>query len=135
MAARGRSRNSRATRYAEALSQASHQLEAQRVARIFGITVATAKQWLSGNRRIPRHAQAILSGDLGAFSETWEGWRLSKDCLITPNGLIFSQTDLASAEHWQAELLALRDELAKYQAAGGLVPEEQPVPDRPPEIV
>ena len=45
-----------------------------------------ARRWKSGERRIPYAAQALVSGDLGAFSKSWEGWRLQADALLNPYG-------------------------------------------------
>lgn len=50
-----------------------------------------AKQ--SGERRIPYAASALVSGDLGACSKRWDGWRVQADTLTSPDGWKISLQD------------------------------------------
>ena len=102
-------------------------IPAEVIADICRVDASTARRWKSGSRRIPYAAQALVSGDLGAFSKSWEGWRVQGDSLLSPDGWKISRQDALTVPLLQAQLSAVRAELERLKACSGL--EVQPPPD------
>lgn len=96
------------------------------VAAICQVSLTTAKGWLSGKTRIPRHAVVLLTGDLGAMDPGWQGWRVEKDRIVSPKGWMISRSDLESAPILMEEIAELRQALGTARRCNSL--EEQPLP-------
>jgi hypothetical protein len=96
------------------------------VAALCHVSITTAKRWLSGKTRIPHYARLLLTGDLGAISAGWKGWRVENDAIISPKGWVISRSDLEAAPARMEEITTLREELA---AARCKSLEEQPRPE------
>lgn len=70
-------------------------------AKFLGVTVLTVQNWDTGSRRGPwsvvhllRLPQLLRQGDLGALEDGWDGFRLVRGKLVTPDGRAFRQEDL-----------------------------------------
>ena len=74
-----------------------YSLTAEVIAERCGVSVATALRWKLGQSPIPYTAAVVLSGDLGAISPEWRGWRVLNGALITPDGERISEADLIAA--------------------------------------
>jgi|HubBroStandDraft_4_1064222.scaffolds.fasta_scaffold353342_1 hypothetical protein len=104
---------------------ATHKLDAEAIARMCHVPLATAKRWQSGEDKIPYAASALLYGDLGAFSQSWLGWHVDGDALISPDGERITQESLLLIPMMREQIAALTDEVEKLRARIG---EEQPTP-------
>lgn len=67
-------------------------------AKFLGVTVRTVQNWDTGARRVPwsvvRLLRLLRQGDLGALEDGWDGFRLVRGKLVTPDGRAFRQEDL-----------------------------------------
>lgn len=116
------------------MSESVYGIPADVIASICQVELSTARRWKRGESRIPYSAAALLLGDLGAFSKVWQGWRVQRDTLISPDGWQISRQDALTVPLMQAQLNAARAELEKYKATAHL--EEQPAPpEAMPQIV
>jgi len=104
---------------------ATHKLDAETIARMCHVPLATAKRWQSGEDRIPYAASALLYGDLGAFNQSWLGWHVDSDALIASEGERITQESLLLIPMMREQIAALTDEVEKLRARIG---EEQPTP-------
>ncbi len=102
----------------------------EEIARRCQVDVRTARRWKRGERRMPKTAAMILSGDLSHLDPAWRGWTLRAGKLISPEGWELAPGDALS-------LPLLRAQLAAYQAKERQVlsMEEQPLPGVVPTII
>jgi hypothetical protein len=96
------------------------------IATLCKVDVATARRWKSGTSRIPHAAAALLAGDLGAFSEHWQGWRIQGDAIVSPDGWQIRRDDALSVPLMHGQIQALRAELDQHKSFENT--EEQPAP-------
>lgn len=71
-----------------------------------GVSPRTVRRWRASGHWPPvaRLAAAMLSGDLGALSPDWTGWRVSGDTLTTPDGRTVTPAQVLQAD-WLARLV------------------------------
>lgn len=109
-------------------------LSAKYIARVCGVDLSTARRWRRGATYPPKTALMLLSGDLGVLDSAWEGWRLYRGVLISPEGWRATPGDVLSIQLTQAQLSAYRDEnrLLKEDLETAIVNafEEQPTPSQ-----
>lgn len=102
----------------------------EEIARLCGVSVATARRWRRGVTQPSQSARMILAADLGCFDPAWRGWTIRRGKLI-------------SREGWEAtpgEVLAIplmHGKISAYQAWARAVHaiDEQPPPGDIPTIV
>lgn len=112
---------------------AAYGIRAEIIAELCQVDIATARRWKSGASRMPHAAAALVSGDLGAFSPYWKGWRIQGDAIISPDGWQIRRDDALTVPLMLGQINALRAELAKSREWGDK--EEQPAPpDAMPQI-
>lgn len=102
-------------------------IRAEEIARRCGVDVATARRWKTGKSRIPAAAAAVISGDLGAFSKEWQGWRIQGEFIVSPDQWKVSRNDALAVPLMHGQISALRAKLAELESMAGL--EDQPHPD------
>lgn len=86
-------------------------------AKFLGVSVRTVGNWDNGDRRVPwsvvRLLRLLRQGDLGSLDDSWDGFKLVRGKLFTPDGRGFRQEDLRrwwlTVEH--AQLFLKRYEL------------------------
>lgn len=105
---------------------AAYGIRADVIAELCKVHVATARRWKSGACKIPYTAAILVSGDLGAFSAHWQGWRIEGDAIISPDGWQIRRDDALTVPLPLGQINALRAEIAKYREWNGK--DEQPVP-------
>lgn len=102
------------------------------IARICEVDLTTARRWKRGARCPPKSALMLLCGDLGYLDPAWEGWRVSRGELISPEGWKASPGDVLSIQLTQMQLSAYRTEnkhlKAELDALDAATFEEQPLP-------
>lgn len=96
------------------------------IASVCQVNIATARRWKSGESRMPHAAAVLVTGDLGAFSDSWQGWRAQGETLVSPDGWKISRNDALAVPLMHSQISALRAELEKYRAFVNT--EEQPAP-------
>ena len=115
-------------------SHATYGVRAEIIAELCQVDIATARRWKAGISRTPHAAAALLSGDPGAFSPHWQGWRIQGDAIISPDGWEIRRDDAISVPLMHAQISVLRAELDKYKTFENT--EEQPAPpDALPQII
>lgn len=95
------------------------------IAQLCHVDVVTARRWKSGESRIPYAAEVLLSGDLGAFSKRWNGWKIRGDAIITPDGTVIKEGDVRAFPFIHGQMQALRVELAAVKECAAM--QEQPI--------
>ena len=90
-----------------------HGVPAEELARLTGVHVTTARRWKRGAPLEPpvaRLLSLLLTGDLGAISPAWRGWRLVDGKLYGPDLVDgFTPGDVLSIPY-------LRSQVAAYQS-------------------
>jgi hypothetical protein len=119
-------RNREPSRHA---NSAVYGVRAQVIAEICHVDIATARRWKSGASRMPHAAQALITGDLGAFSPFWQDWRIKGDAILSPNGWQIRRDDALIVPLLLGQVNALRAELAQYREWAELA-EQPPSPRR-----
>jgi Phage protein len=105
------------------MNDACYGIPAEEIAQRCRVDVRTARRWKVGERRMPKTAAMILSGDLGCFDSAWTGWKLHDGKLISPEGIEASPGDVVALPFMCAQIAAYQAEQRRVQ---GL--EEQPDP-------
>lgn len=80
----------------------------------------------------------LLGADLGCFDPAWNGWRLRKANLISPEGWEITMGDVISSPLLRQQLAAFKTELKRLRAAAAAIEEsiqDQPVPEIWPDWV
>jgi hypothetical protein len=72
--------------------------------------VSTARRWKTGKLKIPYACAVLLSGDLGAFSKHWDGWRIQGESIISPDGWQIRRDDALTVPLMHGQISALRAE-------------------------
>lgn len=88
-------------------------IQAEEIARICKVDVVTARRWKAGKNRIPHTSLAVLAGDLGVFGESWKGWRIQGDVIISPEGLKVRRDDALAVPFMVGQVAAMQAELRK----------------------
>lgn len=113
---------------------AAYGIRSEVIAELCKVDVATARRWKSGASTMPYTAAVLVSGDLGAFSAHWQGWRIQGDAIISPDGWQIRRDDALTVPLMLGQINALRAEVAKYREWDDKG--EQPAPpDVLPQIV
>jgi|GEM_PF-3514888 len=67
-------------------------------AEFLGVSLRTVHNWDTGQRRVPWSAVRLMrllrQGDLGALHDSWEGFKMIRGKLFTPDGRGFLQEDM-----------------------------------------
>ena len=106
----------------------------EEIAEVCGVDLSTARRWKAGKARVPATAAALLLGDLGAFSASWQGWRIQGEEIISPDGWRIRRDDALSVPLMHGQIAALRAELRDKTEVSTL--DEQPEPgDWPAELL
>ena len=105
---------------------AAYGIRSELIADLCKVDVATARRWKSGTTQMPHTAAVLMSGDLGAFSAHWQGWRIQGDAIISPDGWTISRNDALSVPLLLGQINALRAEVTKYREWDDK--DEQPAP-------
>lgn len=67
-------------------------------AKFLGVSMRTVQNWDHGHRRVPWSAVRLMrllrQGDLGALNDDWDGFKIVRDKLVTPDGRGFTQAEL-----------------------------------------
>ena len=111
---------------------AAYGIRAELIADLCKVDVATARRWKSGACKMPYTAAVLVSGDLGAFSPLWQGWRIQGDAIVSPDGWQIRRDDALTVPLLLGQINALRAEIAKYREWDDK--DEQPVPGELPAI-
>lgn len=129
----------RADPYAGRVQNACLGIPAERIASICQVDVATARRWKSGRSRIPFAAQALLEGDLGAFSKHWQGWRIIDETIYSPDQWAINRNHALSVQLMEAQIkqrdatiASLMDQIDYLKSVHAL--QDQPAPSAMPEI-
>lgn len=92
-----------------------HGIPAEELARLTGAHVTTARRWKRGAPLEPpvaRLLRILLTGDLGAISPAWRGWRLVDGKLYGPDLMDgFTPGDVLSIPFTRAQVEAYRSRL------------------------
>lgn len=63
-----------------------------------GVCVRTIRHWDTGRCRVPWSAVRLLrllrAGELGGLLDGWEGWTISRDRLVSPDGRAYLERDM-----------------------------------------
>jgi hypothetical protein len=106
------------------------------LSRICHVSLKTAARWKSGTTCPPKSALMLLAGDLRCFDAAWNGWRVHRGNLISPEGWEITLGDVISSPLLRQQLAAFKTELKRLRAAAAEDSiHEQPVPDVWPEWV
>jgi len=97
------------------------------IAEVCGVDLSTARRWKAGKARVPAAAAALLLGDLGAFSDSWRGWRIQGEEIISPDGWRIRRDDALSVPLMHGQIQALRGQIRDLKEISSL--DEQPAPD------
>ena len=79
----------------------------QEAASFLGVSPRTLYRWIQQGSA-PRPVLRLLEAreDLGALATGWEGWRLSADLLISPEGLMWRPSEVSACYWWRLAALA-----------------------------
>ncbi|KRA35512.1 hypothetical protein ASD68_03675 [Rhodanobacter sp. Root627] len=73
----------------------------KQAAAYLGVCLRTVRHWDSGRNRVPWSAVRLLrllrAGELGGLLDGWEGWRVVRDRLVSPEGRVYRERDM---RHW-----------------------------------
>ncbi|MDE2155613.1 MAG: hypothetical protein KGJ32_06920, partial [Xanthomonadaceae bacterium] len=76
-------------------------LSQRQAAAYLGVCLRTVRHWDSGRNRVPWSAVRLLrllrAGELGGLLDGWEGWRIVRDRLVSPEGRVYRERDM---RHW-----------------------------------
>ncbi|WP_343123432.1 VC1465 family Xer recombination activation factor [Rhodanobacter sp. Root627] len=76
-------------------------LSQKQAAAYLGVCLRTVRHWDSGRNRVPWSAVRLLrllrAGELGGLLDGWEGWRVVRDRLVSPEGRVYRERDM---RHW-----------------------------------
>jgi hypothetical protein len=93
-------------------------LTQQQTAEYLGVCLRTVRHWDAGRNRVPWSAVRLLrllrAGDLGGLLEGWEGWRIVRDRLVSPEGRVYCERDM---RHWWLTIEQAHLFRAGYDAA------------------
>jgi Phage protein len=101
------------------------------IARICQVDLTTARRWKRGARCPPNSALILIRGDLGCFDAAWQGWRIYKGVLVSPEGWEITKGDVISSPLLRQQLAAFKTELKRLREAD--VIQDQPLPSEFPE--
>lgn len=104
-------------------------ISAMALAAMCKVDISTARRWKRGAMCPPESALMIVRRDLRCFSEFWSGWTINGEDLVSPDGWCVNRNDALAVQLSQAQISALRYELAKAKAAQYDGVEDQPGPD------
>lgn len=110
-------------------------LTVNEIARVARVNITTARRWKRGVVPVPPGMLLLLSGDLGCFDPDWRGWVLRRGKLISPEGWDATPGQVLATRLHEIQLAAWRTEnrnlraLVEYLQNGGLVKEDQPLPE------
>lgn len=116
------------------MQNACYGKRAEDIAALCRVDLATARRWKSGKSRMPYAAQALVNGDLGAFSPYWVGWLLRGEDIISPDQWTIRRNDALSVQLLMGQISALRNENAALKAVGSME-EQPPVGTKIPDII
>lgn len=104
---------------------AAEGIKAETLAEICKVSLATAHRWKAGGSEMPHAAAALVSGDLGAFSKSWQGWKIRADNIISPEGWEISRDSALASPLLIGQVAALQAERQRlrYIGANALQPE------------
>lgn len=99
------------------------------IARICRVSEKTASRWKSGQIVPPFSAVALLTADLGTFDPAWEGWRLWRGKLITPENIEETPGSVRAIPFMQAQISTYQSE-NRYlkRALSDMEFQDQPLP-------
>lgn len=104
------------------------------IRRICRVSLKTAQRWKAG-QIVPGYCErSLLEGDLGAFGESWRGWCVRGEEILSPDGWRIRRDDALSVPLLLGQIAALRTELASVKGARDAL-EEQPAPGAFPAII
>lgn len=107
-------------------------LTPEAIAKKCKVNLSTARRWKDGTSRVPFAAASLLLGELGAFGEPWQRWRISGTEIISPDGLRVSRNDALAVPYLLAQISALKEQVAGLKE--WMEKSEQPVPGEIPQI-
>ncbi len=92
--------------------------DARELARRARVHLSTARRWLRSGRR-PWWLDELqwLESDLGRLSEPWRGWSLAGQRLRSPEGELFTPTDLRALRVMRGQIAAYREALCTHVQA------------------
>lgn len=94
----------------------THGLSVLLLMQLTGVHIDTARRW-KRQGRIPAHyetiAQLRLSGDLGAITGSWKGFKIADGKLWTPEGQPVAPGDVRSIPYRAQEISELRRQPAE----------------------
>lgn len=104
------------------------------IARICRVSTKTARRWKDGSTCPPKSARLLLLGDLGCLDSRWDGWRVNKGVLFSPEGWEITVNDVLATPLMRQQLAAYKAELRQIQARIDRMA-EQPLPTEWPEWI
>lgn len=104
------------------------------LARICQVSLKTARRWKDGSTCPPESALILLRADLGCFDAGWQGWRLRRGNLISPEGWEITMGDVISSPILRQQLAAFKTELKRLRAEAEVL-NEQPLPSEWPDWI
>jgi transcriptional regulator with XRE-family HTH domain len=88
---------------------------AEELAELCGVSVATARRWKAGTSRIPALAAACLAMGLVHVIRNWPGWKFTADAFISPDGLRINRNDALSVPYLLASIAAKDARIAELE--------------------
>lgn len=106
-------------------------LSAMHIAQVCQVDLSTARRWKRGAICPPKTALMIITRDLGCFSDSWRGWTVNGEDLVSPDGWCVNRNDALIVPLMHGQIAALRAQVSDLKAARDEI-EDQPEPGEAP---